>query len=335
MLHSKLKTYILLLFLPLLILSCQQQKVINVNEYWDMSAEKRDSLDFIQLHHYSINYNFLLTADSLLLNPLSPNNSETFSEITSSIVVRKGDKLVVAATAYTLNDSTKKRTYFVKVARDQNTMGWVEEEFLQKNVVPCDPISQFIHTFSNNYIFGFVIIIVMALLFFIYRLKRHQHIPFVHFQDIDSIYPATLCVTTAFAAMLYGTIRSLMPNMWEDYYYSPTLNPIGQPFILGTFLVSVWVMVILFIATLEETHRQLKHSDMVIYLLGLGCCWIIIYVVFSQSVHIYLGYPLFIVYLIFAWLKYQRHHIAHYLCGKCGKPIHTLGRCPHCGAFNK
>ena len=306
----------------------------HVANYWDLSKERQDSIDFAQTHHYTINYNFLVTADSLSLLPALPNESELFAQGSTPSIVRHNDKVVVSATILT-TDSANKETFYIKIARDQETMGWIEEELLLKNVVPCDPISQFIHMFSNNYIYGFFIIIALSLLFYIYRLKKKQHIPFVHFQDIESIYPALLCIFTAFAAILYGFMQHYMPDVWEAYYYAPTLNPIGQQGILSMFITCTWIILILFIAALDETHKQLSHTDMIIYLLGLGCTWFIIYVVFSQGIKIYISYPLFIIYLAFAWRQYRRHHIAKYMCGRCGRPIRVLGRCPHCGAINK
>ena len=34
---------------------------------WDMSDKTRDSLQFEKTHHYTLNYNFKVNADSLLL----------------------------------------------------------------------------------------------------------------------------------------------------------------------------------------------------------------------------------------------------------------------------
>ena len=314
--------------------SCRQDSA-NDNDHWDLTVEQRDSLDFIRTHHYGINYNFTVTADSIQLESIIPNMLETAQAPSVPYVVRKNNKLVVADITYILSDSTKEKNYYIKVARDQETMGWVQEEYLLKNVVPCDPISQFIHTFSNGHIYLFCIITAIALLFFIFRLKKHHHIPFVHFQDIDSIYPTLLCVLTALAATLYGSMQKFSPELWAEYYYSPSLNPIGQPFILATFLLCVWLILIAFIATLDEVNKQLKHTDMISYLLGLGCTWLIIYVLFSQSVKIYIGYPLFLVYVSFAINQYHKFHLTKYICGHCGRPLHSLGECPYCHFINK
>jgi len=302
--------------------------------YWDLSAEQRDSVDFVRHHHYSINYNFLVTADSLTLQPLLPQEAEIYAAEARPVTLHANDKIVVAATACTVDDSTQAKTWYIKVAHDQETMGWTEEQQLLRNVVPDDPVSQFIHTFSNNYIFGFCIILAMLLLFCIYRLKKHQHIPFVHFQDIDSAYPPLLCVVTALTAMVYGIMRTYTPGVWEAYYYDPSLNPIGQPPLLAVFLTCAWLILILFVSTLDEVMRRLGPSDALAYLLGLGSVWFIIYVVFSQTVGIYLAYPMFLAYLLLAWHCYRRHHVAPYLCGQCGRPLRALGRCPRCGAIN-
>ncbi len=322
-----------LIILILVITGCTHSTTETTN-YWDLSKNQRDSIDFVHNHHYTINYNFQVTADSLQLMVVPPNESELFAQALSPSVIHKNDKVVVAATSYII-DSTNQKTFYIKIARDQETMGWIEEEQLLANVVPCDPISQFIHTFSNNYFFGFCILIALSLLYFIYRLKRNQHIPFVHFQDIDSMYPALLCVVTAFTAILYGIIQHYMPQVWETFYYNPSLNPIGQSPILSLFLICTWILLILFIATLDEVFKQLRHTDRITYLLGLAGIWFIIYVFFSQAVKIYLSYPLFIAYLYFAWYQYRHHHIANYMCGKCGRPLRQLGKCPHCGAINK
>lgn len=331
MLHRNL--LLLILIFPLV--ACHPDENKNTTG-WDLTREQRDSLYFARTRHYSINYNFIITGDSLALNPIPPRQLiSTFSETITPGMVYKGDKVVVADITYTENDSSRQRHWYIKIAHNQEVMGWVEEKLLRDNMVPCDPISQFIHTFSDTHIYLFCILIALALLFYIYRLKQHKHIPFIHFQDIDSIYPGLLCVTTALAATLYGSMQHFAPEIWQAYYFNPSLNPIGQPGILAAFLASVWMMLIAFIATLDEVNRQLRHMEMITYLLGLGCTWLIIYVVFSQSVKIYIGYPLFLAYLAFAWNQYRKHHLAPLVCGRCGRPLHHVGECPFCHAINK
>lgn len=326
---------LLFLLLTLSLLACGDKTDSGTRvSYWDLSREQRDSVDFARLHHYSINYNFQVTADSLCLSALPPGESELFASAVLPAIVYKKDRVVVAATMAVYDSVTHRREYYVKVARDQETMGWLSEPLLLRGVVPVDPISQFIHTFSNNYIFGFCVLVALSLLFCIYRFKKHQHIPFVHFQDINSMYPTLLCAFTAFIAVIYGTMRHFLPAVWEAWYFDPTLNPVGQPPILALFLTCTWIILILFIASLDEVFRQLSLSDAVAYLLGLGSVWFILYVLFSQTVRIYIGYPLFIAYICFSWRCYRRFHFSPYLCGRCGKPLHTLGRCPHCGTIN-
>ena len=63
---------------------------------WDLTARQRDSLEFITTHHYGINYNFKILADSLPLRQmLNPD----------SLWVYKDDVLVVADFAHMLSDT--------------------------------------------------------------------------------------------------------------------------------------------------------------------------------------------------------------------------------------
>ena len=62
--------------------------------------------------------------------------------------------------------------FWVKVARDQETMGWVREGELLKKVVPVDPISQFIHLFSSSHTVAFFVILALFSMGYLYRAVR-------------------------------------------------------------------------------------------------------------------------------------------------------------------
>ena len=47
---------------------------------------------------------------------------------------------------------------WVKVARDQQLMGWIHEQDLLSSVVPNDPISRFIYLFSLRHLPFFVLV---------------------------------------------------------------------------------------------------------------------------------------------------------------------------------
>ena len=94
-------------------------------------------------------------------------------------------------------------------------------------------------------------------------------------------------------------------------------------------------MIVVGIATVEEIARQLSLADTLLYLCGLAAVCAIDYVVFSISTLYYVGYPLFVVYVVFALRQYLRNTRCRYLCGNCGAKMMEKGICPHCGAFNE
>lgn len=324
--------FLLVLFVVTALSSCRYRHA-EVSENWDLTTEQRDSISFAITHHYTLNYNFTVASDSLILHA-NPPSSLPEEKVKDSLTVFQDDKLVVADIFKMASDTTAP-TYWIKVARDQETMGWISEAQLLKSVIPCDPISQFIHTFSNKHLFAFYILLALAACFYIYRIAYRKRIFIVHFNDIHSFYPSLFCLFTALAATLYGSIQKFVPDTWQEFYFNPTLNPFGQPFILATFLISVWLMLLSSIATVDDVLKQLSRSEAITYLFGLACTSLVLYIFFSLSIQIYVGYPCLIAYAIFAIHRYLHHAVMPYLCGHCGKPLRHLGRCPYCGTMNK
>ena len=125
------------------------------------------------------------------------------------------------------------------------------------------------------------------------------------------------------------------PQLWQHFYFHPTLNPFSVSPLLTVFLVSVWAMLILGIACIDVVRTQLPFGDAVLYLSGLlGVC-AFNYIVFSLSTLLYIGYILLTAYFWFAIRKYIRASHCQLLCGNCGRPLRQKGRCPHCGAVNE
>ena len=94
-------------------------------------------------------------------------------------------------------------------------------------------------------------------------------------------------------------------------------------------------MLIVGIAAVDDTRRQLKFDDAFWYLCGLGAVCAVDYIVFSISTLYYIGYLLLIAYIFLAVRIYFRHHRDTYICGNCGAKLHRKGRCPYCGAMNE
>lgn len=299
---------------------------------WTVGDGSLDTTAFVRHHHYGPNFNFKVTADTLSLAPCRPGTARLDSWADTA-VVRRGDKIVVADIALVPSDTTD--SVWLKLARDQTTMGWTSERRLAEAAVPDDPISQFIHTFSGSRTRLALCIVGLMAAFFLVQAARRRHLHVVHFNDIDSFYPTLLCLTVSGAATLYGSLQHFVPETWVEFYYHPTLNPFGLPLVMAVFVVSVWLMGITALAVLDDVRRRLDWADIPAYVAGLAGVCMVLYLFFSLSTPYYVGYPCLVAYWAFAIRSYARRRTPRYVCGRCGAPLPRLGRCPHCGALNQ
>ena len=294
-------------------ISCYNQGPLTPDA-WNLTEQQLNSISFYTTHHYTQGYNFVVSKDSL---PVLEQQQEMMSvpEILSAefqagdvmmpmltmvdtIILRKHDRLVVADINTVPADSID--SVWVKVARDQLTFGWVHESDLLAAVSPDDPISQFIDFFSNAHLLiflGFCVLVGGA-----YGLRRlmRKGARIVHFNDIPSFYPTLLCLLVASSAVLYSSIQLFAPETWRHFYYHPSLNPFVLPWHLGLFVTSVWAIVIVAIATVDDVRHHLPLGQVILYLGGLAAVCAVDYVVFSVTTLYYIGYPLLIAYFVFA-----------------------------------
>jgi len=311
--------------------SILKQKENNEIE-WSGTRSKEDSLSFRVKHHYSQGFNFIVTSDSLMLLRQQPE--EAVNEMTTdSFAVKKGKEVVVADIRILPID--KQDSVWVQIATEDYAFGWIHESRLLKQVDPADPISQFISTFSNVHLLIFLIVFSIMGVGYLARkiLKKNAHI--VHFNDISSFYPTLLAVIVALSAAFYASIQLFAPETWREFYFHPSLNPFSQPLLLNIFLVLVWAMLIIGLATIDDVRRLLKSGETLLYLSGLGAVCAVNYIVFSVLTLYYIGYPLLIVYIYYAFRVYLRKSSETYYCGNCGVRLHRKGRCPQCGAVNE
>ena len=299
---------------------------------WSGTRSKVDSLAFRVKHHYSQGFNFVVIPDSLMLLRQQPEEAVNDMK-TDSFAVKKGKEVVVADIRILPND--KQDSVWVQIATEDYAFGWIHESQLLKQVVPADPISQFISTFSNIHLLIFLIVISIMGVGYLARkiLKKNAHI--VHLNDISSFYPTLLAVIVALSAAFYASIQLFAPETWREFYFHPSLNPFSQPLLLNIFLVLVWAMLIISLATIDDVRRLLKSGDTLLYLSGLGAVCAVNYIVFSVLTLYYIGYPLLIVYIYYAFRIYLRKTRETYYCGNCGVRLHRKGRCPQCGAVNE
>jgi hypothetical protein len=293
--------------------SCYNQGPITPDA-WDLTERQLDSISFYTTHHYTQNYNFIVTNDSLALLEQQPGgmavpdvmesemttgvDTTTMLSMVDTVVVRRFERLVVADIRTIPTDTID--SIWVKVARDQLTQGWVREHDLLSAVSPDDPISQFIDFFSNAHLLIFLAFCaVVGGAYGVRRLLR-KGAKIVHFNDVPSFYPTLLCLLVASSAVLYSSIQLFAPETWRHFYYHPSLNPYALPWTLGLFVCSVWALVLVAIATVDDIRRLLPLGETILYLGGLAAVCSVVYVVFSVTTLYYIGYPLLIAYFVFA-----------------------------------
>ncbi len=346
--------------------SCYQHSE-RVKTPFEFTERQLDSLAFFSSHHYTNNFNFVVSADSLVLHKASP--SEIMSGLDAdSFAVYRGAHLVVAeililnpdatppmalpnanigTSTYTdtkedkssdkqpFSNNTITDSVWVQLANDTSAFGWVHEPVLLKKAEPDDPISSFINTFSNNHLIIFLGMIAFFSAIYLLRSLTRRKAHMVHLNDVASFYPTLLCLLVAFSASLYAGIQTFVPQMWQHFYFHPTLNPFSVPMPLNIFLCSVWSLFIVAIAAADDVRHLLPPTEALLYLGGLAAMCAINYIVFSITSLYFVGYVLFVAYAYYALRRYHNHTRARYRCGRCGAILQRKGVCPHCGANNK
>ena len=327
-----LHTVLCLIAASLLVVGCNHEHKAIPGTPAEYSQKQLDSLKFAEKHHYSVNYNFIVKADSINLIRQQPE--EVMGRMmTDTVTVYRHDHIAVAEIRIIPTDSID--SVWVQVARDQHTFGWLHETSLLQSVVPDDPISQFISTFSDTHLLVFLIIISLISVAYLMRTMFRRNAKIVHFNDINSFSPTLLAVIVALSATLYASIQTFTPDAWQHFYYHPTLNPFNVQPVIGMFLVSVWAIFIVGLAVVDVVRNILPTGEALLYLCGLASVCAVNYIVFSISTLYYIGYPMFAAYLYFALRMYFTRFRCAYICGKCGARMNKKGRCPVCGTMNE
>lgn len=278
----------------------QRQQPAAFVEYSDRQL---DSISFSTTHHYTNKFNFLVFKDSVNLIQQQPEEVLSGLEI-DSFSVQKNHLLVVTDIRMVPQDSID--SVWVQLATEDNTFGWSRESNLLPRVVPDDPISEFIMTFSNVHLLIFLVIILIITFLYLVRKMFHSNGKIVHFNDIDSPYPTALVLMVSISATFYATIQTFEPEVWRQFYFHPTLNPFAVPRILGFFLASVWSILIIGLACVDEVHHRLPVGDGLLYMGGLAGVCALDYIIFSVTTLYYIGYVILIAYVYFAIRAYVK-----------------------------
>ena len=296
---------VLLLGILLMLSSCyhrhnSHQQHAAMVEYSDRQL---DSISFSTTHHYTNKFNFLVFKDSLELMRQQPEEYISGLPV-DTFAVKKNHLLVVTDIRMVPQDSID--SVWVQLATENNDFGWIQESKLLPRVVPDDPISEFIMTFSNVHLLIFLVVIVVITMAYLVRKVFHSNGKIVHFNDIDSPYPVTLVLLVSISAAFYGWIQSFEPEVWRHFYFHPSLNPFAVPHLLGVFLALVWVVLIVALACVDEVYHSLTFGEGLLYLGGLAGVCALDYIIFSVLSLYYIGYVLLIAYIYFAIRAYRR-----------------------------
>ena len=296
---------VLLLGILLMLSSCyhrhnSHQQHAAMVEYSDRQL---DSISCSTTHHYTNKFNFLVFKDSLELMRQQPEEYISGLPV-DTFAVKKNHLLVVTDIRMVPQDSID--SVWVQLATENNDFGWIQESKLLPRVVPDDPISEFIMTFSNVHLLIFLVVIVVITMAYLVRKVFHSNGKIVHFNDIDSPYPVTLVLLVSISAAFYGWIQSFEPEVWRHFYFHPSLNPFAVPHLLGVFLALVWVVLIVALACVDEVYHRLTFGEGLLYLGGLAGVCALDYIIFSVLSLYYIGYVLLIAYIYFAIRAYRR-----------------------------
>ena len=296
---------VLLLGILLMLSSCyhrhnSHQQHAAMVEYSDRQL---DSISFSTTHHYTNKFNFLVFKDSLELMRQQPEEYISGLPV-DTFAVKKNHLLVVTDIRMVPQDSID--SVWVQLATENNDFGWIQESKLLPRVVPDDPISEFIMTFSNVHLLIFLVVIVVITMAYLVRKVFHSNGKIVHFNDIDSPYPVTLVLLVSISAAFYGWIQSFEPEVWRHFYFHPSLNPFAVPHLLGVFLALVWAVLIVAFACVDEAYHRLTFGEGLLYLGGLAGVCALDYIIFSVLSLYYIGYVLLIAYIYFAIRAYRR-----------------------------
>ena len=271
----------------------------------EYSDRQRDSISFSSTHHYTYRYNFVVAADSLMLIKQQPEEYVNHLTI-DSFAVMKHCLLVVSDIRMIPQDRVD--SVWIQLATEDNVFGWTHESNMLSKVVPDDPISQFIMVFSNTHLLIFLIVFVLIGVSYLVKKIFTRNAPIVHFNDIDSPYPTALVLMVSLSAAFYATIQTYMPEVWRHFYFHPTLNPFAVPKVLGFFLASVWAILILAIACVDEVKNRLTLGEGILYLGGLMGMCALDYIIFSISTLYTVGYIILVAYFWYAIRAYLKRN---------------------------
>lgn len=334
-----------------------------------LTNDQVDSLEFRLTHHYTINDNFLVMADSIKLVPREDELGDTCyvfkDQILAVVKVKRnlaarddslelsnadanlmksieeaGKELDDMTTADGIardvptNDTVVADTVWVKVATVQNTMGWMTESTLLKHTVPNDNLSVLLHSLTDTRLLWMGGMLMLGVLgVYLHRAYARKKINMVKLNEMDSLYPSLFVFLVALLACLYASIQNFVPEYWQEFYFHPTLNPFMLPHVMAILVTIVWTIIVVFIALCMEIYNNFKFGRGFIYFFEIMGASMFVYLFISWTTKIYIGYIIFILLTWFLWVIYNDYVKLNFQCPNCGKKLRAPGKCPNCGTI--
>ncbi len=237
---------------------------------WTLSQPQRDSVAFGRSHHYNTGYNFVLRADSMVLAPEPKGWHVSLDYMHEHGVLHKGDDFVVAEVFRPEGyDSLGCDSVWVRVGTDGVPLGWVEEKVMLERSTPTNPISRFIAGFSDTHLFVFCVVLALAVAIAVWKRHKGKRLRVFCFNDMGSAYAKVYMVTIILTALIYVCLRLCQPDLWDEYYFNPSLNPLGQPVTTGLFLALVWLSVIMLLSVIYDLFEKVSLSELTGYIVVL------------------------------------------------------------------
>lgn len=265
----------------------------------DLTPQQKDSLVFRLTHHYTQNFNFLVKADSLTLVPREGDI------IQDTCHVYDGELIAVAEIKAIPGDSID--SIWVKVAHDQLTMGWIPESELLEGAIPNDEISEILYAMTTSRGFWMSALLVFGICAYFFHRGESRQLYILKFGEMKSVYPFLFLGLIGVLGATYATIQNFVPEYWQEYYYHPILTPWHLPPIMALLVSLMWLVIIVFIAVIDEVYNHFYFVPGMAYIFELLGLAMFVYLIISQSILLYVGYlilPAFLVSIVWAYRHY-------------------------------
>ena len=184
---------------------------------------------------------------------------------------------------------------------------WIPEDELLKGVVPDDSISEMLDLMTGSRGFWMSALVLCGVIGFFLRRGKVKKLQILRFNDMDSFYPLLFLTAVAIMASVYASIQNFVPEYWQEYYYHPTLNPLQLPALMSSLVVLLWVVIILYIAVVDEVYHNFYFVPGVAYLLELTGLAMVLYLVVSWSTIFYVGYVFTPILIAAGWWMYVKN----------------------------